>query len=214
VFKISSVNASSLGEAKGIMERIRSENPSYWPHGLSAEHFDDGLYLIREKTASTPVGFCGFQRRLDLDGDRPVVTGYYSIGVLPEYRRHGFAKEAVSKLLSMKSARCDRMRAMIVASNTPSLKLADSLGVEKLVKSASYLDPQKILERPGRLLHNSVKDIRLDPATAIEHPGDLLQPITVESDDEPAPNGLLAKKIRLAKVLMRSLGLPVPKVNI
>ena len=123
------------------MESIRSENPKHWPFGLSADHFDGGCYLIREKRSSVPVGFCGFQKRAKREGGRLIKVGYYSIGVLPAYRKCGFAKEAVSKLLAMKAASVDKMEAMIVAGNEPSLALAESLGVPAIVKSAAYLRP-------------------------------------------------------------------------
>lgn len=171
------------------MDRIYQENPSFWPHGLTAEHFDGGLYLIREKQANTPVGFCGFQRRFEFENHRSFVTGYYSIGVLPEYRNNGFAKEAVSKLLSMKSATVDRMKAMIVSSNQPSLRLADALGVEKVVKQASKLS--------------------LDPNLILEHPGQLLQrhPEAINPEDTGQPDSLLGKKLKLTESILRLVGI-------
>ena len=123
------------------MERIRSENPAHWPYGLSADHFDGGCYLIREKQSSVPVGFTGFQTRLQREHGKMKKIGFYSIGILPEYRKSGFAKLAVSKLLAMKSASVDCMLAMIVAGNAPSMALASSLGVPAVIKSASYLRP-------------------------------------------------------------------------
>jgi hypothetical protein len=138
MFKVSRVvDSASLKEARAIMRRIYDEHPDHWPHGLSADHFDDGCYLIREKRSSTPVGFAGFQRRWEFDGDSPKRVGFYSIGILPEYRQNGFAKEAIGKLISMKSAGVDRVKALIVKGNTPSLRLASSLGVPAIVKSAT-----------------------------------------------------------------------------
>ena len=191
MFKVAKVTSSSLKEARDIMERVRQENPAYWPYGLSADHFDGGCYLIREKSASKPVGFCGFQRRMDNDGG---VTGYYSIGILPEYRQNGYAKEAVSKLLAMKSATVDRMKAMIVSSNTPSLRLADALGVQKVVKRASH------------------PVLSLDPNRIIEHPGQLLVAPTDNFDYSIDPNaGIVSKKLRLAQIIAHSLGMNLPQ---
>lgn len=142
MYKVARVNDSpSLKVARGIMERIRAESPSHWPNGLSADHFDDGCYLILEKQSSTPIGFTGFQRRWEFSGDRPERVGYYSIGILPEYRGHGLAKEAVASLIAMKSAGVDRVQALIVEGNKPSLKLAESLGVPVILKHASADDP-------------------------------------------------------------------------
>lgn len=117
------------------------EKPAHWPNGLSAAHFDGGLYLIREKQSSVPIGFTGFQVRLEKQAGRRCRTGYYSIGILPEYRNDGYAKEAVAKLLSMKSASVDQMRAMIVSDNSPSIRLAQSLGVPAIIKQAFWLGP-------------------------------------------------------------------------
>ncbi len=148
MFKTARVDSlSSLQEAQGILKRIYEEQPKYWPYGLSSENFDAGLYLIREKQANQPVGFCGFQIRNDYEPThfipgggqamRLVKTGYYSIGILPAYRQNGFAKAAVAQLIRAKSATVDRVKALIVAGNQPSLGLARSLGVPALVKSAS-----------------------------------------------------------------------------
>lgn len=130
----------SLREARCIMESVRSENPKHWPNGLTPQHFDAGLYLVREKQASTPVGFVGFQIRRERDQGKLLKTGYYSVGILPEWRNNGFAKSAVSQLIALKSASVDRVRALVVSSNAPSLALADALGVEKLVKKADKQD--------------------------------------------------------------------------
>jgi GNAT superfamily N-acetyltransferase len=137
MFKVAKVvDSDGLKAARNVMDRIYQECPEHWPYGLSADHFDSGLYLIREKRSSAPVGFTGFQRRWEFSDDKPLLTGYYSIGILPEYRNNGLAKEAVSKLLAMKAASVDRMQALIVAGNTPSLRLADALGVPSIVKQA------------------------------------------------------------------------------
>ena len=142
MYKIARVTDSAgLKVARNIMEQIRQECPAHWPYGLSADHFDGGCYLIREKQSSVPVGFCGFQKRAKRENGRLLKVGYYSIGILPAYRKCGFAKQAVSKLLAMKAASVDKMEAMIVAGNTPSLALAESLGVPAVIKSARYLRP-------------------------------------------------------------------------
>lgn len=122
---------SSMQEAERIMEQIRREEPLHWPNGLSADHFDGGLYLVRDKQAATAVGFVGWQERRE--GMRKV--GYYAIGILPEHRKQGLARDAVATMLAKKASQVDQVKAMIVEGNTPSVRLADGLGVpRKMVK--------------------------------------------------------------------------------
>lgn len=53
----------------------------------------------------------------------------YSIGILPEYRGHGFAKEAVAKILREKAAGVDEVRSYVMPHNQKSKAPAASLGV-------------------------------------------------------------------------------------
>lgn len=176
-------SVEGLKEANEIMRKIYAENPKHWPHGLSSQHFDDGVYLIREASTGKAVGFCGFQVRDEVEnlldqpkevwrkesgnrlhpewdqlfrsvGCRHVKTGYYSIGILPEFRKNGFAKAALQKLISTKSAGVDRVKALIMASNKPSLALADALGVEKIVKKGSA----GLMSRVGNLFRSPVAE--------------------------------------------------------
>ena len=140
MFKVA--QASTVGDldtARNIMERIREENPQHWPHGLAAEAYDGGLYLVREKRSNAPAGFAGWQERNERVQGKTVRTGYYSIGILPEYRRQGYAKQALTKLIAEKSAGVDRVMAYIVSSNAPSLELAKSLDVPVRLKQAGFL---------------------------------------------------------------------------
>ena len=123
-----------------IMEQIYSEDRSKWPYGLNPDGFDGGLYLIREKRAHVPVGFAGFQIRNELAGSTPIKVGYYSIGILPEYRKQGLGKAAVAQLLAKKASLVDCVRALIVEGNTPSLRLAAALEVPVLLKRAARGD--------------------------------------------------------------------------
>jgi RimJ/RimL family protein N-acetyltransferase len=114
----------SLAICEDIMQRIRKEEPSYWPYGLSVDAHDD-LFLIREASTQQPVGFTGLQI-FPKDGKQ---VGYYSIGILPQWRSHGFAKAAVAQLIAKSAALVDEMRAFIMPHNTPSIGLAQALDV-------------------------------------------------------------------------------------
>jgi RimJ/RimL family protein N-acetyltransferase len=142
MFKCAAVDTlASLKEATTILRQIQEEEPKHWPYGLNAQHFDGGLYLIREKSSNAPVGFTGFQVRHEFSkeaGDLKRI-GFYSIGILPEYRNNGYAKQAVARLINFKKASVDEVRAMIVAGNEPSMALARSLNVPVLVKRASMI---------------------------------------------------------------------------
>lgn len=115
---------SAREEARSIMKKIYDEDPSYWPYGLDIPGHES-LYLIRDNMTKAAAGFVGWQEMVE-DGK---LVGSYSIGILPEYRNKGFAKEAVAKVLRIKSAAVDEVRAYVMKHNAPSHALADSLGV-------------------------------------------------------------------------------------
>ena len=115
--------ASSLSDTQNILDTIYNENPSHWPNGLTSEHFDGGLYMVRKEASNQPVGFVGWQERRE-GFDK---VGYYSIGILPEYRRNGFAKQAVTQLLEKKASEVDIVKALVMSDNKPSLSLAEKL---------------------------------------------------------------------------------------
>lgn len=121
----STINLESRRECEGIMKKIYDENPSYWPYGLDVASHDGGLYMIREASTHKPIGFTGWQER----EEGPTRVGYYSIGILPEYRNNGYAKQAVAKLITIKSANVDCVKALVMKHNTPSLALADALHI-------------------------------------------------------------------------------------
>lgn len=120
---------STMVECQDIMNRIYSENPSYWPYGLNTAGHDD-LYIIRDKMTKKACGFVGWQEQRH---GRKLV-GSYTIGVLPEFRGAGFAKEAVAKIVQQKSAGVDEVRAYVVNGNTPSEALANSLSIPVVKK--------------------------------------------------------------------------------
>jgi RimJ/RimL family protein N-acetyltransferase len=130
-------DSAGLETARHILQRIYNEQPAHWPNGLTPDHFDGGLYLVREKRSNASCGFVGWQERWERDPSRKLCkVGYYSIGILPEYRGQHLAKAAVAQLISMKSAGVDRVKALIMADNTPSISLAQALGVEAQIKRA------------------------------------------------------------------------------
>lgn len=127
-----SINLEARRECEDIMKKIYEENPSYWPYGLDMAAHDGGVYMIREASTKKPIGFTGWQERMQ--GNTKV--GFYSIGILPEYRNHGYAKQAVAKLISIKAANVDRVQALVMKHNAPSLALADSLNIP-VIKAGS-----------------------------------------------------------------------------
>lgn len=121
-------------QVRTIMRKIHDENPAYWPYGLSADQFDSGgLYLVQKQASSEPVGFVGWQK-FNEEGRR---VGYYAIGILPEFREQGFAKQAVAGVLREIGDSCDEVKALIMASNAPSKALARSVGVPIVEKAAN-----------------------------------------------------------------------------
>jgi RimJ/RimL family protein N-acetyltransferase len=129
---VTSINLEARRECEDIMKKIYEENPSYWPYGLDMSAHDGGVYMIREASTKKPIGFTGWQERMD--GNTKV--GFYSIGILPEYRNNGYAKQAVAKLISIKAANVDRVQALVMKHNKPSLALADALHIP-VVKAGS-----------------------------------------------------------------------------
>ncbi len=148
------IDPAARQECEAIMRTIYAENPAHWPHGLDIDtHLvggDSAVYLIRDRDTAKSAGFVGWQE-FDEGGKR---VGYYSIGILPEYRNRGFAKEAVAAVIEAKSANVDSVRAYIVDTNTPSLGLAASLGVpvdvvEKSAAAKKLIEAAEAYDRLG-----------------------------------------------------------------
>lgn len=110
-----------------ILDTIYKENPSHWPYGLYKEGFDH-IYVVRDNMTKQAAGFTGWQFGYldDFPGQK---LGLYSIGLLPEFRGKGLAKEAVAKIVKAHGDNCDKVVAYIVESNEPSKRLAESLGI-------------------------------------------------------------------------------------
>ena len=133
MFKLSSLaEESSLETCSQILQDIYHENPKHWPCGLTVGHHDD-LYLIRDKQSNAPVGFVSFQKITDAMGE---LIGYYTIGMKRAYRGLGMAKEALEKMLLEKSGEVKEVRAFIVNTNTPSMMLANRLGIPIVIKES------------------------------------------------------------------------------
>lgn len=111
-------------ECQAIMDRIYNEDPSYWPYGLSTDYHDD-LYIVRDNLTKAAAGFVGWQE----SEENNRVIGSYTIGILPEYRGNGFAKEAVAKILRKRASGVDEVRAYVMPHNKGSQALARSLHV-------------------------------------------------------------------------------------
>lgn len=133
------INSNSRLEMESIMDRIYKENPSYWPDGLSISGHEN-LYMIRSASTNEPAGFVGWQTRKEAN----TKVGYYTIGILPEFRRNGYAKAAVSKLIEKKANEVDTVRAYIVPHNYASRSLANKLNIP-IVKEASQFAKNRTL---------------------------------------------------------------------
>ena len=112
-------------ECKAIMKAIYDENPSYWPYGLNIDSHNE-VYLIRDKMTKAAAGFVGWQQWTEWPMKK---VGSYSIGILPEYRRQGYASEAVAKVLQEKCASVDEVRCYAEDHNVRSKGLAKKLHV-------------------------------------------------------------------------------------
>lgn len=123
--EMTKVASAGLDEVRTIMKKVYEEDPSYWPYGLDVSGHES-LYLIRDNMTKQAAGFVGWQEQR-INGRK---IGSYSIGVLPEYRSKGFAKEAVAKILMEKAARVDEVRSYVCPHNFRSKGLAGTLGVK------------------------------------------------------------------------------------
>lgn len=115
---------ASVDEVRSIMKRVYNDDPSYWPYGLDVDGHES-LYLIRDNMTKAAAGFVGWQEQR-INGRK---IGSYSIGILPEFRSKGFAKEAVAKIIMEKSAQVDEVRSYVCSHNARSKGLANSLGI-------------------------------------------------------------------------------------
>ncbi len=116
-----------------IMAQIYAENPKWFPYGLSRDMLTSAWKVIDPVTKKA-AGFTGWQVRPNDKGGR---TGWYAIGLLPEYRGQGLAKRALQELFSKhKPDGIEDIKAFIVDGNTPSVRLAEKLGIPYQHKAA------------------------------------------------------------------------------
>lgn len=155
-------------EIQRMMDIVYRENPSYWPYGISATEDAGDLWLIRDKMTKKAAGWAGWQE-VHKNGKK---TGYYHIGILPEFREKGLAKEAVFKVIQSKINNVDEVKAFIVPTNQKSMYLAMSLGVPYVHKVASVIPNNSYESMPEQSLEEykqSQHEVYSDPITG-EHP--------------------------------------------
>ena len=110
-----------------ILDQIYNEDKKYWPNGLNKNLYngnEDKIEIIKNKDGKV-IGFKGLQLRTN-NGNKK--ESYYSIGILPKYRGHGYAKKALRELLSENIKNKDIKHFYTVhKDNIPSLALYHSL---------------------------------------------------------------------------------------
>jgi len=189
------VKAASSGDletCEKIMREIYQENPRHWPYGLTTDQLRGNLYMVRQASTNEPVGFVGWQEARE--GLRKV--GYYSIGILPQYRQQGFAKSAVQQIIAQKSAGVDEVRALIHYTNRPSLELADALNVpvekvagwqDKTLKGLKYVGaPSAITAAQDTMIHG--EDSFLNNPEVLRDPRRLAELLITAAGNFTAPH--------------------------
>lgn len=117
--------STAKDECKAVMKAIYDENPAYWPYGIDIDSHQS-VYLVRDAMTKEAAGFVGWQQWMEWPMKK---VGSYSIGILPKYRGHGFASEAVAKILQEKCASVDEVRCYAVKENQKSQNLAKKLHI-------------------------------------------------------------------------------------
>lgn len=142
--------AAAARELDVCLEHIRAENPDHWPFGLKVAMF---RRVHPVEKAGDLAGFVGWQT-VKQSGKS---VGYYSVGILPEFRRQGLAKQACRRLIDTYGSGVDEVHAMIADGNEPSVKLAKHLGVTvdspDAVKQAGFWSEVGTLLRRDGMRH-------------------------------------------------------------
>lgn len=118
-------NEAMATKLASVMQEVYTERPEFWPYGLTPNHFKSYNPVIDTDTMKV-AGFVGWQ---ELSAEEGKKVGYYSVGLLPEFRGKGHAYKAVKSLIADKRASVSEVRALIHQDNVPSIKLAERLGV-------------------------------------------------------------------------------------
>lgn len=106
-----------------------------------------GIWLMIHRKARMVIGDLGFKGRPD--GAGMVEIGY---SVLPAYRGHGFASEAVRALVDWALAQQDvrRITAECSVDNTASLRILEKLGMQRLETGDGLLTWELWSRRAGK----------------------------------------------------------------
>lgn len=110
-------NIDSLDDARAYIANKLS--PSYKQNGF-------GFYIAELKDTSSAVGMCGLAKREALDD---VDLGF---ALLPEFEGKGYAYEASVEVIKFakESIGLNKLAALTVHYNVPSIKLLEKLGME------------------------------------------------------------------------------------
>ena len=108
-----------------LFDAIFNEDKKYWPNGLNKGLYnglEDKINLLKDKDNKL-IGFSAIQIR----GKKNPKKAYYSIGILPEYRGHGYASKAMLDILNTTKNKDLIHYYTVHKDNIPSLKLYDKL---------------------------------------------------------------------------------------
>jgi len=101
-----------------------------------------GLYVVEDKTDSTPVGVCGLVSRPALDA--PDI----GFAFLPEHMRKGYGYESAAAVLTwaQEDRGFSRILAIVSPANAASISLLEKLGLrdEGLVRMTEDADPIRL----------------------------------------------------------------------
>lgn len=158
------LRASLAGDRAGAERRLGAALPAHWPDiadtcrlRLRQLEADSSLlpWLLRGmvlRSANQLIGHIGFHDRPGAEALRELSPGGVELGysVQPEFRRQGFATEAVAGLMEWARAGHGVTRFVVSISpeNAPSLGLAAKLGFRRIGRQVDEVDgPEIVFER-------------------------------------------------------------------